>query len=46
MKGEVAFALVNVGTRYRKGVGQGWMYYDSFVDLDEHQWEILFTSNP
>lgn len=28
-------------TRYREGKDEGWMYYDSFADLDGHQWEIM-----
>jgi uncharacterized protein len=39
----VALALANGGTRYREAVDHGWMYYDSFADLDGHQWEILYT---
>jgi len=34
-------ALENGATRYRQSVDHGWMYYDSFADLDGHQWEIL-----
>lgn len=36
-------ALENGATRYREGADHGWMYYDSFADLDGHQWEIMFT---
>jgi len=36
-------ALENGATRYKESVDQGWMYYDSFTDLDGHQWEVLFT---
>jgi hypothetical protein len=39
----VTLALANGGTRYRESVDHGWMYYDSFADLDGHQWEIMFT---
>jgi len=39
----VKLALENGGTRYRESADHGWMYYDSFADLDGHQWEILFT---
>jgi len=38
----VRLALENGGTRYRDGEDNGWMYYDSFADLDGHQWEIIF----
>ena len=39
----VKLALENGATRYRPSVDHGWMYYDSFADLDGHQWEIMFT---
>jgi uncharacterized protein len=39
----VKLALENGGTRYRESADHGWMYYDSFADLDGHQWEVLFT---
>lgn len=39
----VKLALENGGTRYRESVDHGWMYYDSFADIDGHQWEILYT---
>lgn len=39
----VKLALENGGTRYRESEDHGWMYYDSFSDLDGHQWEVLFT---
>lgn len=39
----VKIALENGGTRYRESADHGWMYYDSFADLDGHQWEVMFT---
>ncbi|HRE64798.1 MAG TPA: glyoxalase/bleomycin resistance/extradiol dioxygenase family protein [Ferruginibacter sp.] len=39
----VKLALENGATRYRESADHGWMYYDSFVDLDGHQWEIMCT---
>lgn len=39
----VKLALENGGTRYRESADHGWMYYDTFADLDGHQWEVLFT---
>ena len=36
-------ALENGATRYKEPVDQGWMYYDSFTDIDGHQWEVMFT---
>lgn len=39
----IKLALENGGTRYRESADHGWMYYDSFADLDGHQWEIMFT---
>ncbi len=39
----VALALSNGATRYRESADHGWMYYDSFADLDGHQWEIMYS---
>jgi predicted lactoylglutathione lyase len=39
----VNLALENGATRYRESTDHGWMYYDSFADLDGHQWEVLYT---
>ncbi len=39
----IKIALENGGTRYRESADHGWMYYDSFADLDGHQWEVMFT---
>jgi len=39
----VKTAIENGGTRYRKSEDHGWMYYDSFADVDGHQWEVMFT---
>ena len=39
----VKIALENVVTRYRESADHGWMYYDTFADLDGHQWEVMFT---
>jgi uncharacterized protein len=39
----VKLALENGATRYRESQDHGWMYYDSFADLDGHQWEIMCT---
>jgi predicted lactoylglutathione lyase len=36
-------ALENGASRYKESADHGWMYYDSFADLDGHQWEIMFT---
>ena len=36
-------ALQHGGTRYREAVDHDWMYYDSFADLDGHQWEVMYT---
>ena len=41
----VKLALENGGSRYRESVDHGWMYYDTFADLDGHQWEVLFTDD-
>ncbi len=39
----VGLALQNGASRYRESADHGWMYYDSFADLDGHQWEVLYT---
>jgi predicted lactoylglutathione lyase len=40
----VSKALAHGATRYRESADHGWMYYDSFADIDGHQWEIMFTN--
>lgn len=40
----VKLAIENGATRYKDSVDHGWMYYDSFADLDGHQWEIMYTN--
>jgi predicted lactoylglutathione lyase len=40
----VKVAIENGATRYKESVDHGWMYYDSFADLDGHQWEIMYTN--
>ncbi len=39
----VKLALENGAKRYRDSANHGWMYYDSFEDINGHQWEILYT---
>lgn len=39
----VSKALKNGAIRYKDSVDHGWMYYDTFADLDGHQWEIMFS---
>ncbi len=39
----ITLALENGGTRYREPEDHGWMYYDSFADLDGHQWEVIYS---
>lgn len=39
----IQLALSNGATRYRESADHGWMYYDSFADLDGHQWEIMYS---
>ena len=41
----VKLAIKNGGTRYRESADHGWMYYDTFADLDGHQWEVMFTDD-
>jgi uncharacterized protein len=42
----VKLALENGATRYIESADHAWMYYDSFADLDGHQWEIMFSDPP
>lgn len=39
----IRVALENGATRYLEPSDEGWMYYDRFVDLDGHQWEVMFA---
>lgn len=39
----VNLAKENGASSYKEPADHGWMYYDTFADLDGHQWEILFT---
>jgi uncharacterized protein len=39
----VKLALENGATRYRESDDHGWMYYDTFADLDGNQWEVMFA---
>jgi predicted lactoylglutathione lyase len=38
----IEIALENGATRYMEPVDEGWMYYDRFVDIDGHQWEVMY----
>ncbi len=37
----VLAALQAGASRFKEAVDHGWMYYDSFVDTDSHQWEWI-----
>jgi hypothetical protein len=37
----LAAAIDNGATRYKESIDHGWMYYDSFTDLDGHHWEVM-----
>lgn len=39
----VSTALANGGTRYKESQDHDWMYYDTFADIDGHQWEIMYA---
>lgn len=39
----VSTALANGATRYKDSQDHDWMYYDTFADLDGHQWEIMYA---
>ena len=41
----VTKALESGGKRYKEAVDHGWMYYDSFADIDGHQWEVMHMGN-
>lgn len=34
--------LISGGSKYKEPQDHGWMYTHSFVDLDEHQWKIMY----
>lgn len=42
----VTKALASGGKRYKEAVDHGWMYYDSFADIDGHQWEVMHMGEP
>ncbi len=39
----VKAAITHGATRYRKSEDHGWMYSDSFADIDGHQWEVFYA---
>lgn len=39
----VSTALANGAYRYKESQDHEWMYYDTFADIDGHQWEILYA---
>jgi len=39
----VSTALANGAIRYKDSQDHEWMYYDTFADIDGHQWEILYA---
>jgi hypothetical protein len=39
-------ALALGARRYRDAADHGWMYYDTFADLDGHQWEFCWMQAP
>lgn len=39
----VQLALDNGASRYRSSEDHGWMYSDSFADIDGHQWEVFYS---
>jgi uncharacterized protein len=41
----VRLAIENGASRYRESADHAWMYYDSFADLDGHQWEVMFVDS-
>lgn len=41
----ISVALKNGGQRYRESTDHGWMYYDSFEDINGHQWEVMYMDN-
>ena len=41
----VMSAIANGASRFKEPVNMGWMYYDSFADIDGHQWEVLYIDS-
>ncbi len=39
----VSKAIQNGACKYLEPSDEGWMYYDRFVDIDGHQWEVLYS---
>ena len=39
----IKLAMENGGSRYKEPSDMDWMYYDSFADLDGHQWQVMYT---
>lgn len=39
----IEIAVKNGAKKYLNAEDHGWMYFDRFIDLDGHQWEILFS---
>lgn len=39
----VSTAVKQGAEKYLEPSDEGWMYYDRFVDLDGHQWEVMFS---
>ncbi len=39
----IEIAVKNGAKKYLQAEDHGWMYFDRFIDLDGHQWEILFS---
>lgn len=37
----VKTAIENGGSKYNDPVDYGWMYQNSFADLNGHQWEVM-----
>ncbi len=38
-------ALNNGGRKFKESTDLGWMYYDSFEDINGHQWEVMCIDN-
>ena len=38
----IAKVVKNGGSEYMESQDYGWMYHSSFMDLDNHHWEVFF----
>lgn len=39
----IQLACEHGAQKFKEAVDYDWMYYDSFTDIDGHQWELMYT---